>query len=1069
MTTIFPKWTGLPVLPRVCSSRWVVCAVLAFAVHLPAAEAPEGAERVGDLGRKECLVFEGTQAFSPGGIVRQLELQLEFYGRSDPAEPLADYLAWIERIVWRGYQNSGFAKAAVTVQADRSAQRIRVKVTEGPRFKCGTVKVTGLDPALTEQLTRRLQEAAALREASNGVGLPFFAWPWREGDPVPADPASLASFERSVVAALAELNRHQAEAQVELALDESRQQADLRVQVKKPGVVGTLDQIDVDGLGVNSRESLLSFLGLRPGMPLAGNVTNDVARRLWDSGRFSDHFARLSPLAEAGRFKLEVGVLEITHAPPINQELTAEEKALLKLREWVLNWENRSEDWVFDAEVTQNGHRVSAEAVLGQEGLAILIRQPAATHPPALRYGLIAAPQHLGFYSGSQHSKLAGVPKGGQLKSVLSMRGARKDGDSGNAYSFGAFWDPKGDGAPWSLRLELAPAAFVAAAHPLEGMCRVEQGILSVRSEVDEDSTFEMTAEAESGRLVAWRISSRTNDLRVVLRGETGAFARVLHEVAAESAGFKNMLDPQHPWGSSLAMLGRDIRETLEKDFPEVIDWLGGDMTGGLNAKELLEGLTILEALPWRELLAPLDSFSGAPSEPDSGEAFPFVLEGPLPSLEAGNDWLRLLGGGLLRANDDLWPRGSWPWAVLRGATFLAVGEARWATHDTARLARAENTGPLACLIAAQVFGRLDPQLRLPFSQPGVARTTPAGLQNDLRLLLQGDKAGPQFLRETLRRAPAFKEQDLRVFRKRIGTNAPLSILLDTVAALETNSTLPPDEVLRPVIERHWEKEIRPQLLTEFANSWLTGLMPSSPRAKEPAATAAVGWLREAAEQGCARAQMSLGYLYLHGLVVTADPQIAARWVRKAEEQGYPHAACTLGQLYAALGNRDEAARCFQRCAQKDCPAAEIGLARLLLNADGATPKQQGEGIALLRKAAERGSPEAQTYLGDIYEQQGKMEDALNSYREAALQGVVVAQARLGALLCDGVSTKPDYVEAWMWLKQAEARGDRLAATHARSVERRLTGEQLEDARRRLRQIEKTPGSARKQAPEGNR
>ena len=100
-------------LRRVC---WVIVGAIAVVMGLPAAESPTEVERVGDLGRKECLVFEGMQAFSGAGILRPTEMCLEFYCRSDPAAALSDYLAWIERIVRQGYQRSGFAKVVVTAR-----------------------------------------------------------------------------------------------------------------------------------------------------------------------------------------------------------------------------------------------------------------------------------------------------------------------------------------------------------------------------------------------------------------------------------------------------------------------------------------------------------------------------------------------------------------------------------------------------------------------------------------------------------------------------------------------------------------------------------------------------------------------------------------------------------------------------------------------------------------------------------------------------------------------------------------------------------------------------------------
>ena len=167
------------------------------------------------------------------------------------------------------------------------------------------------------------------------------------------------------------------------------------------------------------------------------------------------------------------------------------------------------------------------------------------------------------------------------------------------------------------MRLDLAPVAFVAFAHPLEGVCRIEQGLLTLR---DDDLGYELKAEAATGRLVNWRMSSGTNDYGFVFHGEEGALARVLQEVAAAGARFTNALDSQHPWSSSLAVLGRDVGPVLEQAFPEAIEQLSAKLGGGSSAKELLGTVKLLEELPWRDLFAPLDLLSSKPAGPDGSE-----------------------------------------------------------------------------------------------------------------------------------------------------------------------------------------------------------------------------------------------------------------------------------------------------------------------------------------------------------------------------------------------------------------------------------------------------------------
>lgn len=996
-----------------------------------AGEASSGSERVGGWGGEAGLVFEGNQTFSREGILRTLGMSLEFHVRSHPSAPLAEYLEWIEQTMLRGYQNRGFAKASVTAHADRQEQRIRVRIVEGPRFLCGDIRVSGLDPALAKSLKDRLRAAAAILESAQGIGRPGFDWPWREGEHVPANPASLAALQRSVVTALTELNRHQAEVRVELDLDESRRQADLRIEVENQGVAGVLDQIEVAGLQLNSRDDLLAFLELRPGMALAGSVTNDAVRRLYDSGRFRGQRAKLAPLSEPGRFRLDVEVVEYTNAPPLHQPLTAEEQACLKLREWVMRWQSRAGDWVVELDGIRGDRRDRVELVLGSEGLAVVHRQRQAANPPRLAHGLVASPGLAGLYSEPQRSKLVGKHWRGQLTAFVllnSLPSQPTDESGGFNFALGGGWQTasrRGSAdAPFGLRLELAPVAFVHLAHLKEAVCRVEKGVLSVRGRPGAEGEMELKADASTGRLIRFSATqaSEFDPLALALRSEEGAFARVVREVDANSSTFTNALDPAHPWSSSIAFLGREVQGA----FPGILDRLDPRFRGGLTPEEALGVLAALEEMPWDELLAPFDRGSIAASQEDDAEPFPLLLDGPLPDAQTPSDWVRLAGGFILRGNDNLWPRGSWPWAVTRAAVFLASGKAGWMTNDLPQLAQANDIGPLGCLVAAQAVGRFNPLLAAHFARVGGARTTSAAFQGDLRAILRGETAGPQFLRGTLRRGPSLSNQDTRALARLLGTNN-LPLILDSFMALSASSNQPPDEALRPVVERHWEKNLRPRLLTAFAERSVNALQMSPPKQRATQAAEAAGWLRKAAEEGLPQAQMLLAELYLQGMGVPRDPAAGATWLRQAAEQNYPHAGCALARLYrdgtGVSRSLDEAARWFRREAEAGCTTAMFALAVGLLTRESASPADRDEAMRWLRASASR--------------------------------GLVQAQSRLGELLSDGIVLEPDYTEAWVWFTLAAEQGQKLAVIDARRLEKKLTAGQLSSAQQRLQELRK--------------
>ncbi len=61
----------------------------------------------------------------------------------------------------------------------------------------------------------------------------------------------------------------------------------------------------------------------------------------------------------------------------------------------------------------------------------------------------------------------------------------------------------------------------------------------------------------------------------------------------------------------------------------------------------------------------------------------------------------------------------------------------------------------------------------------------------------------------------------------------------------------------------------------------------------------AVKWVRKAADQGHADAQLLLGGMYANGRGVTKDEAEAVKWYRKAADQGHIRARLILGGMYA--------------------------------------------------------------------------------------------------------------------------------------------------------------------------
>ncbi len=128
----------------------------------------------------------------------------------------------------------------------------------------------------------------------------------------------------------------------------------------------------------------------------------------------------------------------------------------------------------------------------------------------------------------------------------------------------------------------------------------------------------------------------------------------------------------------------------------------------------------------------------------------------------------------------------------------------------------------------------------------------------------------------------------------------------------------------------------------------------------------AVHWYHMAAEQGYARSQDRLGFMYQHGKGVTKDPAEALRWYHKAAEQGFGHAQTELGTMYIAgeVVRQDdaEAFRWYRKAAEQGNANGQLALGIMYERGRGVT-KDKAEAARWYRKAIEQGSDKAQSLL----------------------------------------------------------------------------------------------------------
>ena len=129
-----------------------------------------------------------------------------------------------------------------------------------------------------------------------------------------------------------------------------------------------------------------------------------------------------------------------------------------------------------------------------------------------------------------------------------------------------------------------------------------------------------------------------------------------------------------------------------------------------------------------------------------------------------------------------------------------------------------------------------------------------------------------------------------------------------------------------------------------------------------PAEAQDIEEIRQAAEQGEAKAQNNLGYMYDQGEGVVEDDREAVKWLRKAAEQGHAVAQNNLGIMFhlgRALPKDDrEAVNWYRKAAEQGYAGAQYNLGRMYANGEG-VPEDYVKAYAWFNLAAAQGNERA--------------------------------------------------------------------------------------------------------------
>lgn len=162
---------------------------------------------------------------------------------------------------------------------------------------------------------------------------------------------------------------------------------------------------------------------------------------------------------------------------------------------------------------------------------------------------------------------------------------------------------------------------------------------------------------------------------------------------------------------------------------------------------------------------------------------------------------------------------------------------------------------------------------------------------------------------------------------------------------------------------------------------------------------------RAAALEGKMSSQWLIGKMYMEGVDLVQDYELAAKWLTKSAEQGYADAEYLLGLLYSAGDGVEQsdnlALEWYSKAAEQDLADAQFLIGIMFAKGEG-VPQDYESSVSWLYKAAKQDYPPAQHQLAIMYATGRGVEKDIDIAREwftkAAELGFEIANKALKKL-----------------------------------------------------------------------
>ena len=655
--------------------------------------------RYGDLSSME---IQAAETFSAEEIRSGLLRDGESLVAAHRLAPLVELPLTIEERLTAGYQRAGFANAKVTVGLDSEKTRLMATVSEGPRYFNGDIRIDNATEISTDQLKARLTQPFSPKEAvtpviyeqengkiaywldKEGKKLKDSEPVWVEGEPTQWDFTAQKRYAESLRLAFADLGFRDVDFNFALVPSPDAPAADLVVQIHDAGIPAKPVRIEIDGNKRDTDQAILDYLKLSIDTTISTKREARIHHDLWQSGRYISVNVEVQPPSRYEGYVLVLTLVESPFAPAIDQPLSREQQALLKMGRYVSNTENWDSDMVLSAK-TEN--YVGKFILSPQEGFLF----SCGLQSTALQaFNLVGSQRELACCLPEKNS-LFRVPL---LESVARLRLNLKlnqeypnELDKPFAIKMSAELESneKFEGAvnsPLDVKLQITPAACIALASAYNAKSSWNDQVLTIETQ---KGLLEINA--QEGTLNSVFRKTEGGALEIAFQpGQYQKSAAALHSMGVSH---KNSFKAQQPIRSSTEfLLGADMINVLDELFMAAED--NPLMSYDRKSAEAWHSILLLG------LADPLDEFLGHLEKSKQDDKFMI----PITHRESSTDlnYIALLAMGF---TNELFPYDCWVCHVSSETCLALSGHGKYVEQALQYWQKSEEIGPCGCLTIA--------------------------------------------------------------------------------------------------------------------------------------------------------------------------------------------------------------------------------------------------------------------------------------------------------------------------------------------------------------------------------